>query len=745
MNRRIQSLIAAAAWTAGAVFGGTLPTYLDAEAPIEARVEDALSRMTLEEKVKMLHAQSKFSSAGVPRLGIPELWTSDGPHGVRAEVLWDEWDTAGWSNDSCTAFPALTCLAATWRPELAYDYGRAVGEEARYRGKDVLLGPGVNMLRTPLCGRNFEYLGEDPLLASVMVVPYVKGVQSNNVAACVKHFALNNNEAARDHTEAHVSDRALREIYLPAFEAAVKEGGAWSLMTSYNLYKGNYCCENPVLIKDILKGEWGFDGVVISDWGGVHDTDRVLRGGLDLEMGTGTDGLNANMNEYDTYRMALPYLERLKDGRASTEELDDHVRRLLRLMFRTSMAPTYWQGRFTCPEHSATARHIGAEGIVLLKNDGILPLDTLKSQKILLVGENAVKMLTIGGGSSSLKARREVSPLEGVTTAFPNAEVLWERGYIGAGSSSYDKITVRDAAVLAESRSAEILLSDALKAAKDADVVVFVGGLNKEKHMDAEGDDRESLGLPYGQEELIAALAGANPNLVVVNISGSPVSMPWADRARAVVQDWYIGSEAGNALADVLSGRVNPSGKLPFSIPFRLEDTPTAETRRYPGIVRPDGRFFDAYYDEDILVGYRWYDTMRKPVQYPFGYGLSYTDFAISDAALDSANYDSASDTITLTVSVVNIGNRDGAEVVQVYAAAPRVKGLLRENKKLVGFKKVDLKAGEKKQVGISVPVKALAYYDEAKAGWATTPGKYKMLVGTSSADTPRTLSFTYK
>lgn len=722
-----------------------VPTYLNADAPLEARVEDALARMTLEEKVKVLHAQSKFSSAGVPRLGIPELWTSDGPHGVRAEVLWNEWDSADWSNDSCTAFPALTCLAATWRPSLAYDYGRAVGEEARYRGKDVLLGPGVNMMRTPLCGRNFEYLGEDPLLASVMVVPYVRGVQSNNVAACVKHFALNNNEKARDHTEVHVSDRALREIYLPAFEAAVKDGGAWSLMASYNLYKGDYCCENPVLIKDILKGEWGFDGVVVSDWGGVHDTDKVLRGGLDLEMGTGTNGLTVNMNEYDAYRLANPYLERLKDGRASETELNDHVRRLLRLIFRTSMAPTYWQGRFTCPEHSATARKIGGEGIVLLKNDGILPLDTLKEMKILLVGENAAKMLAVGGGSSSLKVSHEVSPLEGISMAFPNASTDWERGYIGVGSSTCGKIQATDVAILTESRSPEALVADALKAAREADVVVFVGGLNKEPHMDAEGDDRESLELPYGQEMLIEKLADVNPNLVVVNISGSPVAMSWADRAKAIVQHWYIGSESGNALADVLSGRVNPSGKLPFSIPYRLEDTPTAGERRYPGIRRADGRFFDAYYDEDILIGYRWYDTMRKPVQFPFGYGLSYTGFRLSDAVLDADSYSSSSDSITVKVNVANTGSRDGAEVVQVYASAPRVKGQLREAKKLVGFRKVDLKAGEKKPVEIVVPLSSLAYYDEAAADWKTVSGKYRMLVGTSAADTPCELKFTYR
>ena len=723
---------------------GAVQVYLDSAAPVEARVADALSRMTLEEKVALLHAQSKFSSAGVPRLGIPELWMSDGPHGIRAEVLWDEWNTAGWGNDSCTAFPALTCLAATFRPELAYEYGRAIGEEARYRGKDVLLGPGVNILRTPLCGRNFEYMGEDPLVASSMVVPYIKGVQSNNVAACVKHFALNNNENNRDHTDVHVSDRALNEIYLPAFKAAVEEGGAWALMTAYNLYRNEFCCENPYLIRDLVKGRWNFDGVVISDWGGVHTTDGAIRGGLDLEMGTGTDGLAANMSEYDQYRLALPYLAKLRCGEASEKELDEHAARILRLMFRTSMAPTFWQGRFTCPEHSAVARRIGGEGIVLLKNDGILPLDTIKPLKILLVGENAVKMLTVGGGSSSLKVKHEVSPLEGITNAFSRADVRWERGYIGAGSSVCDKIQASDVAILTENRDAETLIRCAEKAATEADVVVFIGGLNKEATMDAEGVDRKTLELPYGQGALIERLAKVNPNIVVVSIAGSPVAMPWEKSARAIVHGWYVGSEAGNALADILSGRVNPSGKLPYTIPYRLEDTPTgADTRRYPGILRPDGKFYDAYYDEDILVGYRWYDTMGKKVQFPFGYGLSYTTFDLGKPSLSSPVI-SETDSVRVSVDVTNTGSRPGAEVVQIYASAPAVKGLTRAAKELVGFRKVDLQPGETASVAIDIPASRLAYYDESKACWTITPGDYKLTVATSGADKGRQLKLSY-
>lgn len=714
------------------------PAYLDYTASIEDRVEDALQRMTLEEKVKMVHAQSKFSSAGVPRLGIPELWCTDGPHGVRPEVFWDEWNSAEWTNDSCTAFPALTCLAASWHPELAREYGRAIGEEARYRRKDILLGPGVNMMRTPLNGRSFEYMGEDPLLTSAMVVPYIQGVQSNNVAACVKHFALNNNEDNRLVTDVHVGERALNEIYLKPFKAAV-EGGAWAIMPAYNLFENRNCCESPRLLRKILKHQWGFDGVAVSDWGGVHSTDAVLEGGLDLEMGSGTDGLSVNMNAYDNYYMANPYLERLRDGRESVENLDDRVRRILRTIFRTSMSPSPWKGRFTCPEHYATARKIGGEGIVLLKNNGILPLKQ-EVRKILVVGENAVKMMTVGGGSASLKVQREVSPLAGLTTAFQNAEIDWERGYIGAGSTVFDNVKSKDFDLLAEERTSEQLRSDVITKAKDADVVIFVGGLNHALGQDSEGGDRKTLQLPYGQDELISAIAAVNPNLVVVNISGTPVLMPWADKVAAIVQSWYLGSEAGNCIADVLTGKVNPSGKLPFTFPKRIEDLPTyGDERRYPGIKRADSDIYDIYYDEGILIGYRWYDYNDLPVLFPFGYGLSYTDFNIGKPVVNlTANG------YNLKVDVTNTGLSAGAETVQVYVSAPKTKGLLIEKKKLVGFSKTDLAPGETRTVSIDIPFSSLAYYDENTASERILNGKYVLSVGSSSADLPHKITVKY-
>lgn len=728
MLRNFATAVILTAWISGY---SQEPVYLDYNAPIDDRVEDALHRMTLEEKVKVLHAQSKFSSAGVPRLGIPDLWCTDGPHGVRPEVYWDEWNSAEWTNDSCTAFPALTCLAATWNPGLALEYGRAIGEEARYRRKDVLLGPGVNIMRTPLCGRSFEYMGEDPFLTSSMAGPYIQGVQSNNVAACVKHLALNNNEDNRYTSNVHVSERALREIYLAPFKAAV-DAGAWAMMPAYNLFEDRHCCENPRLIRDILKSEWGFDGVAISDWGGVHNTDDVIEGGLDIEMGTGTDGVSVNMNAYDNYYMANPYLEKLRNGQASVADLDDRVRRVLRTIFRTSMAPSHWKGRFTCPEHYLTARKIGAEGIVLLKNNGILPLGE-DIKRVLVVGENAVKMMTVGGGSASLKVQHEISPLTGLMSALKDVDVDWERGYIGAGSTEFDNVRSRDAEWLDEDRTPMQLRADVLSKAKKADIVIFIGGLNHSYCQDTENSDRKTLQLPYGQDELISEIADVNPNLIMVNISGTPVTMPWIDKVAAVVQDWYLGSEAGNSLADVLTGKVNPSGKLPFTFPRSMEDLPTCGERRYPGIKRSDSEIYDIYYDEDIFIGYRWYDKRNLPVLFPFGFGLSYTDFELgAPKVTDTCAY-----SLTVTLDVINTGDRDGAETVQVYATAPKTKGVVRENKKLVGFVKIDLKAGERRGVSIAIPKSLLAYYDENTRSQVITPGKYKFHIGNSSESLP--------
>ncbi|WP_373724623.1 glycoside hydrolase family 3 C-terminal domain-containing protein, partial [Bacteroides heparinolyticus] len=642
------------------------PVYLDAGKPVEERVEDALARLTLEEKVAMVHAQSKFSSPGVPRLGIPEFWMTDGPHGIRPEVLWDEWDQAGWTNDSCVAYPALTCLAATWNPEMSLLYGKSIGEEARYRGKTVLLGPGVNIYRTPLNGRNFEYMGEDPYLAARMVVPYVQGVQQNGVAACVKHFALNNHEVNRHTTNAVVDDRALYEIYLPAFKAAVREGKAWSIMGAYNLYKGQHACHNQYLLNDILKGEWGFDGVVVSDWGGVHDTDQAIVNGLDMEFGSWTNGLsNGASNAYDNYYLAMPYLQRIREGKVGIRELDDKVRRILRLAFRTTMNTDRPFGSLNSPAHYEAARRIGEEGIVLLQNrNNVLPIDLNKTRKIAVIGENAIKMMTVGGGSSSLKVQRECSPLDGIGQRVGGkAEVVYARGYVGDASGEYNGVVTGQN--LKDERTPEELIEEAVRVARDADYVIFIGGLNKSAGQDCEDSDRKGLDLPYGQDAVISALAKVSKKLVVVNISGNAVAMPWVNDVPAIVQAWYLGSEAGSALAAVLMGDVNPSGKLPFTFPAKLEDVPAHSLGEYTGAQSES--VIDIRYNEGIFVGYRWADKQKKvkPL-FPFGHGLSYTTFEYGKPTVDSKVM-TAGGTLTVKVTVSNTGAREGQEVVQLY------------------------------------------------------------------------------
>ena len=720
------------------------PTYLNPNAPVEERVEDALARMTLEEKVGMTTAQSKFSSRGVPRLGIPEVWHTDGPHGIRPEVLWDEWDQAGWTNDSCTAFPALINLAATWDKEMSLLYGRSIGEEARYRKKDILLGPGINICRTPLNGRNFEYMGEDPYLAGQMVVPYVKGVQENGVAACVKHYAVNNQEFQRTQSNSVLDDRTLYEIYLPAFKAAVVEGDAWSIMGSYNLYNGQFNCHNKKLLVDILKGEWGFDGVVVSDWGGCRDDEEAVLNGLDIEMGTWTNGLTGAASDgYRNYHMADPYLKGLREGKYTTKELDDKVRRILRLIFRTSMRPEPNYGRFVCPEHYQAAREISAAGVVLLKNDNnALPLNVPEGGKILLVGENVVKKMVVGGGSSNLKTAYEVNPLEGLQNAYGDkAEVVWARGYVGDTSTSYNAVdTGQD---LTDNRSPKELIAEAVEMAKDADYVIFVGGLNKSAHQDNESTDRLQITLPYNQEDVILALAEVAKNLVVVNISGSAVAMPWADSVDAIVQGWYGGTETGNALADVLIGKVNPSGRLPFSVPFKYEDGPIKTEAQYPGIKADGDEFWQTHYSEGVYVGYRWYDSNEIPVQFPFGHGLSYTTFEYTNAKAAKPSM-KADGTLKVSVDVTNTGDCDGAEIVQLYIADPQA-SIDRPSKELKGFEKVWLKAGEKKTVTFEIDAKDLSYFDADKHEWVAEPGEFHALLARSAGDVKADVVFTLK
>ena len=705
------------------------PVYMDDAQPIEARVKDALSRMTLEEKVALCHAQSKFSSAGVPRLGIPELWMSDGPHGVRAEINWNDWGYANWTNDSITAFPALTCLAATWNPDMSAKYGKAIGEEARYREKDVLLGPGVNIYRTPMNGRNFEYMGEDPYLASVMCVPYIQELQKNGVAACVKHYALNNQELWRGHIDVNLSDRALHEIYLPAFKAAVEEGGAWSIMGAYNKIRGQHACHNDFALNKILKGDWKFDGCVITDWGGAHDTYEAAVNGLDIEMGSYTNGLTSeSVFTYNDYYLASPYLQMLKDGKVPMSTIDDKASRILRLIFRTAMNRQKPYGSVATEEHYAAAREIGNEGIVLLKNAPVvkkgaplLPIDAAKYQNILVVGDNAVRLLNQGGGSSELKVKDMVSPLDGLRAAYGD-KVAYAKGY-AAGRPMYGRADEIPQNVV------DSLRAEAVEMAKKADLVVLVGGLNKNHFQDCEGGDRLEYGLPFGQDELIEALLGVNKNLVLVLLSGNAVEMPWVSRVPAIVQGWYLGSMGGKSLADILSGAVNPSGKLPFSFPAKLTDcgAHAFDELSYPG------DSIKQEYKEDILVGYRWHDTKEIPALFPFGHGLSYTTFTYGKPVA-SAKAMAADGTLTVTVAVKNTGSIAGKEIVQLYVGDDKC-SVLRPVKELKHFAKVGLAPGEEKSVTFTLTPDDLKFYDEASAAWKYEPGKFKAYVCASSAD----------
>ena len=722
-----------------------VPTYLDSSKPIEERVEDALSRLTLEEKVALTHAQSKFCSPGVARLGIPEFWMTDGPHGIRPEVLWDEWEQAGWTNDSCVAFPALTCLAASWDPEIARLYGKSIGEEARYRNKTVLLGPGVNIYRSPLNGRNFEYMGEDPYLAGKMVVPYVQGVQQNGVAACVKHYALNNQEVNRHTTNVIVDNRALYEIYLPAFKAAVQEGNAWAIMGSYNLYKNQHGCHNQYLLNDILKGEWGFDGVVVSDWGGVHNTQEAITNGLDMEFGSWTNGLsNGASNAYDNYYLADPYLKLIREGKVGTKELDDKVRRILRLAYRTTMERNRPYGSLCSEAHFAAARRIGEEGIVLLQNrNDLLPIDLNRAKRIAVIGENAIKMMTVGGGSSSLKVKYELSPLDGIRKRVGDqAEVIYARGYVGDPSGEYNG--VKSGQDLEDSRSPEELIAEAVAVAKEADYVIFIGGLNKSAHQDCEDADRKELGLSYGQDKVITALAKANKNLIVVNISGNAIAMPWVEEVPAIVQAWYLGSEAGSAIASVLTGDVNPSGKLPFTFPASLQDVGAHKLGEYPGTPRSDGSpIVDQKYNEGIFVGYRWADKEKTKPLFSFGHGLSYTTFAYGKAVADKKVM-GQDETLTITLPVTNTGCREGSEVIQLYISDLQ-SSLPRPVKELKGFSKVKLAPGETREVTFTIGKEALSFFDDTRHEWVTEPGKFEALVGASSTDIRNRVAFELK
>ncbi len=702
---------------------------------MEKRIEKLIKKMTLEEKVGLLHGNSKFYVAGVERLGIPEWSLSDGPHGVRAEINRHDWAYAGWTNDSASYFPTGTAFAATWNPELAYRRGEVLGEEARWRKKDVLLGPGVNIIRSPLCGRNFEYMSEDPYMNSVLAVAYIKGLQSRDVACSVKHFAVNNQETNRTTVDVECSERALREIYLPAFKAAVQEGGALTVMAAYNKFRGEFCAENNYLVRKILRNEWGFDGVYVTDWGAAHSTVPSMEAGLDLEMGTLID-------KYEDWYYANPLIEAVKSGKIPMSLVDEKVGDVLRVMIKTNVLDPkkrFGPGSMNTKEHQQATYDAAAEAIVLLKNqNNLLPLDFSSIKSLAVIGDNATRKHSNGGLSSEIKAVYEVTPLGALRAKWGDkVDIRFAQGYEKLSTFVEGSNNGQSSGTFSsKTQESDALLKEAVEVARTSDVALLVCGLNHD--YDTESFDRLNMDIPYGQVELIQEVVKANPRTIVVMIAGSPLNMAAVDICSpAIVWAWFNGMEGGNALVDVLSGKVNPSGKMPFTTPVSLDQSPAHALGNFPG------RDLKVNYEEDILVGYRWFDTKGLPVVYPFGYGLSYTTFNYSNLNTDKKTYDQA-DTIQATFTLTNTGDREGAEVAQLYVSDP-VCSVMRPVKELKGFKKVFLKPGESRRITLDIPVSSLAFYSEAQSQFVVEPGEFILQLGASASDITQRISVEVK
>ena len=702
---------------------------------MEKRIEKLIKKMTLEEKVGLLHGNSKFYVAGVERLGIPEWSLSDGPHGVRAEINRHDWAYAGWTNDSASYFPTGTAFAAAWNPELAYRRGEVLGEEARWRKKDGLLGPGVNIIRSPLCGRNFEYMSEDPYMNSVLAVAYIKGLQSRDVACSVKHFAVNNQETNRTTVDVECSERALREIYLPAFKAAVQEGGALTVMAAYNKFRGEFCAENNYLVRKILRNEWGFDGVYVTDWGAAHSTVPSMEAGLDLEMGTLID-------KYEDWYYANPLIEAVKSGKIPMSLVDEKVGDVLRVMIKTNVLDPkkrFGPGSMNTKEHQQATYDAAAEAIVLLKNqNNLLPLDFSSIKSLAVIGDNATRKHSNGGLSSEIKAVYEVTPLEALRAKWGDkVDIRFAQGYEKLSTFVEGSNNGQSSGTFSsKTQESDALLKEAVEVARTSDVALLVCGLNHD--YDTESFDRLNMDIPYGQVELIQEVVKANPRTIVVMIAGSPLNMAAVDICSpAIVWAWFNGMEGGNALVDVLSGKVNPSGKMPFTTPVSLDQSPAHALGNFPG------RDLKVNYEEDILVGYRWFDTKGLPVVYPFGYGLSYTTFNYSNLNTDKKTYDQA-DTIQATFTLTNTGDREGAEVAQLYVSDP-VCSVMRPVKELKGFKKVFLKPGESRRITLDIPVSSLAFYSEAQSQFVVEPGEFILQLGASASDIKQRISVEVK
>ncbi|SDT04087.1 beta-glucosidase [Mucilaginibacter mallensis] len=706
-------------------FFGNVSAQKAKQMSLQYKIDYMLKRMTLEEKINMLHGNALFSSGGVKRLGIPELTCDDGPLGVREEIKRFDWNSANWTTDSATFLPNGSAIAATWNPALANKYGVVIGEEANARKKDIMLAPAFNICRMPLCGRTYEYYSEDPYLNAQLAVQAVKGIQSQHVAACIKHFAANNQETDRNMMNAIVDERALREIYFPAFKAAVQQGNAYTVMSAYNKLNGYWCSENDFLLNKVLKKEWGFKGVVMSDWAGTHHTVAAANAGLDIEMGSS--------GPYDKWYFADPLLAAVKAGQVSEKTIDDKVRRILWLMYHTSMSQNHPKGSIATPEHGKAAYEIASESVVLLKNDAhLLPLNTANIKSIAVIGDNAVRTFALGGYGAGVKAQHEITALEGIKSRFgKTASVTFAQGYkakylannTDAQNSGYDQPD-------------QTLIDQAVALAKTTDIAILCIGSNRE--FESEGHDRKNLELPFGEQTLVDAVTAANPNTIIVVMAGAPYDLNKIKKSNhTIVWSWFNGSEAGNALADVLKGVVNPSGRLPFTFPVSLNDSPASALNTYPG------KDLTAEYKEGILVGYRWYDTKKIDPLYCFGYGLSYTNFTYTDLATNKKTYKKG-DKITVSLKVKNTGSVAGKEVVQLYISKLN-SSVLRPGKELKAFKKIMIAPGQTAPVLINIAINDLAYFNDKLKNWVIEPGQYRLMAASSSKDIRQTVGFNIK
>ena len=714
----------------------------------DKKINKIIAQMTLEEKVEMLHSKTNMSSEGVPRLGIQDIKYTDGPFGIREENG-EGFRSLGWTLDSATYFPTGSALAATWSKEMAYKNGWAMGKEGRLRGKDIILGPAINIQRLPVGGRTYEYLSEDPVLSARLSVEYTKGSQDAGTAVCLKHYALNNQETDRGSVDVIADERTMREIYLKPFEAAIKEGGAMCVMPAYNKVNGFYCSENAHLNNEILRDEWGFKGMTVSDWGGTHST-----------MGAALGGLCVQMTGDNYFGQAL--IDSVRNGALDEAVVDAKVREILRLRFAIEPVPEDVANTIMTsqPETQKIAYEIAQKSIVLLKNEaGNLPI-AKDVKKIAVIGQNAVLTTAAGGIGAGVKTLYEITPLEGIQARAEKAgvEVVYAPGYknyqmrMGWGRPSAGPVNPLVANSIDEPAD-PALLAEAVALAKDADMVIFFGGTNKS--IETEGSDRKNIDLPCGQNEVIKALYEANPNVATVLISGGPTDLRYLEPySPAIVQGWWNGLEGGTALAEVLFGDIAPSGKLPFTFPLKLEDSPAYATGSFPGEGSGEDLFTLMYrldatgytreqireyiaslpdpvseYREGILVGYRWYDTKDVPVMYAFGHGLSYVDFEYGTLTCKQKK-----DKIQVSFDLKNLGDMEADEVPQLYVKRLDSK-VERAEKELEAFERVALKAGETKNVTLEFPVSELAHWDNETNGWVLEPGKIEILVGSASND----------